>query len=44
MIPLFFSIGGALLAFFHYLVSFDTLFALKNIKLGRQLYTFLNRK
>ena len=44
MIPLYFSLGGASLAYFHYLFSFKTLFSLKQNVWGRQLYTFLNRK
>ena len=44
MIPLYFSLGGASLAYFHYLFSFETLFALKQNIIGRQVYTFLNRK
>ena len=44
MIPLVFSFSGAFLAFFHYIYAFDFLFALKTNVLGRNLYTFLNRK
>lgn len=44
MIPLIFSFSGAGLAIFHYLFSFDTLIGLKKTKVGRALYTFLNRK
>ena len=44
LIPLIFSISGASLAFIHYLFTFETLFAFKTIKFGRDLYTFLNRK
>ena len=44
MIPLFFSFGGAFLAFFHYIYSFEFLFALKTNSIGKALYTFLNRK
>ena len=44
IIPLFFSFGGAGLAFYHYLFNFDGLFALKETKIGRMVYTFLNRK
>ena len=44
MIPLFFSFGGAFLAFFHYIYSFEFLFELKTNIIGKTLYTFLNRK
>lgn len=44
MIPLFFSFGGAFLAFYHYLYSFNFLYWLKTTSLGNALYTFLNRK
>lgn len=44
MIPLIFSFSGAGLAIFHYLFSFETLIGLKKTKIGRSLYTFLNRK
>jgi NADH-ubiquinone oxidoreductase chain 5 len=44
MIPLYFSLGGAFLAVVHYLFNFEMLFALKQNVVGRQLYTFLNRK
>ena len=43
-IPLIFSFSGVFLAIYHYLYSFETLFALKQTKFGRLLYTFLNRK
>ena len=43
-IPLIFSFSGVFLAIYHYLYSFDTLFALKQTKFGILLYTFLNRK
>ena len=44
MIPLIFSFSGAFLAFFHYIYAFDFLFNLKTSFLGRNIYTFLNRK
>ena len=44
MIPLYFTVSGVLLASFHYLFRIETLFAFKQNKFGRQLYTFLNRK
>ena len=43
-IPLIFSFSGVFLAIYHYLYSFETLFALKQTKAGKLLYTFLNRK
>lgn len=43
-IPLIFSFSGVFLAIYHYLYAFDTLFALKQTKVGILLYTFLNRK
>ena len=43
-IPLFFSFGGMFLATYQYTVGFSGLFALKETKLGRAFYTFLNRK
>ena len=44
LIPLIFSFSGAGLAFLNYLYTFEVLFTLKQNKLGRALYTFLNRK
>jgi len=44
MIPLFFSFGGSFLALYQYTRGFSTLFARKQFKAGRALYTFLNRK
>jgi len=44
MIPLYFSLSGAFLAGIHYLFTFETLYAFKKNIVGRQLYTFLNRK
>jgi len=44
MIPLYFSLSGAFLAYFHYLFNFEILFFFKKFKIGRFLYTFLNRK
>jgi NADH-ubiquinone oxidoreductase chain 5 len=44
MIPLYFSLSGAFLAYFHYLFTFKVLFFVKKFKIGRELYTFLNRK
>lgn len=43
-IPLFFSFGGILLGFYHYLFAFSFLYSLKETAIGRSLYTFLNRK
>ena len=44
MIPLIFSISGAMLAIVYYLFFYEILFKLKINNFGRILYTFLNRK
>jgi hypothetical protein len=44
IIPLLFSFGGAFLATFLYTQGFSILFGIKEIFIGRRLYTFLNRK
>ena len=44
MIPLIFSFSGVGLAMYQYVYNFDMLFKMKEFKLGRVLYTFLNRK
>jgi NADH-ubiquinone oxidoreductase chain 5 len=44
LIPLIFSFSGVGLATYHYLVGFKFLFFLKSTVIGRNLYTFLNRK
>ena len=44
MIPLFFSFGGVFMAFYQYLFAFESLFNLKMTTIGRNIYTFLNRK
>lgn len=44
LIPLIFSFSGTFLALYHYLYSFQFLYNLKTNSIGRNLYTFLNRK
>lgn len=44
LIPLIFSFSGVGLGLYHYLKGFKFLFKLKSTKIGRSLYTFLNRK
>jgi NADH-ubiquinone oxidoreductase chain 5 len=44
MIPLIFSFTGVGLGVYHYISAFKFLFALKSTVIGRNLYTFLNRK
>lgn len=44
LIPLFFSFSGVFLSLYHYNFSFSSLYSLKNWSIGRQLYTFFNRK
>lgn len=44
LIPLVFSFSGALLSLYHYNWAFRGLYTLKESRIGRSLYTFLNRK
>jgi hypothetical protein len=44
MIPLYFSLSGVFLAYYHYLFTFKILFLVKKTQIGRNFYTFLNRK
>lgn len=44
MIPVMFSLTGTFSAFLCYLFFFKNLYVMRDIKFGRQLYTFLNRK
>ena len=44
LIPLYFSFRGLFLAIYFYTNKFSSLFFLKNTQIGRNFYTFFNRK
>lgn len=44
LLPVIFSISGALLAYTWYTYEFDWLYSIKMTNVGQNLYTFLNRK